>query len=90
MQNTIQTISATELARNTRQILDQVVAQGATLVIERNHALIAQIGPSQRTMTASQALAGLALPVGMTPVQANAWLNDSKKMFSDEVRDPWA
>lgn len=85
----MQTISATELARNTRAILDTVASQGETVAIERNHMMIARIMPPQRTMTASQALAGLAFPM-LTPRQANAWLTDSKDDFGDAVRDPWA
>ncbi len=85
----MQTISATELARNTREILDSVASRGETVAVERNHTLIAQIVPPVRTMTASQAFAGLALPM-MTPTQATAWLKDSRQGFSDTVRDPWA
>ena len=83
------TISATDLARNTREILDQVASRGETVAIERNHTLIAHIMPPQRTMTAAQALGGLTLPI-LTPEQASAWLKDSKGAFGDEVRDPWA
>ena len=82
------TISATDLARNTREILDKVVGHGETIAIERNQTLIAQIMPPQRTMTASQALAGLALPI-FTPEQATAWLKDSEGNFDDAVQDPW-
>jgi antitoxin (DNA-binding transcriptional repressor) of toxin-antitoxin stability system len=85
----MQTISATDLARNTREVLDKVASGGETVAIERNHTMIAQIVPPQRTMTASQALAGLALPV-LTLAQATAWLKDSKEDFGDAVRDPWA
>lgn len=90
----MQTITATDLARNTREILDKVASRGETVAIERNHTMIAQIMPPQRTMTASQALAGLALPVPalavLTPTQAAAWLKDSKEDFGNAVRDPWA
>ena len=85
----MQTISATELARNTRAILDTVASRGETVAIERNHTMIAQIMPPQRTMTASQALAGLTFPM-LTPAQATAWLKDSMDGFGDAVRDPWA
>jgi antitoxin (DNA-binding transcriptional repressor) of toxin-antitoxin stability system len=85
----MQTISATDLARNTREILDRVASQGETVTIERNHSVIAQIVPPVRTMTALQALAGLALPM-LTTAQAAAWLEDSKEDFGDVVRDPWA
>lgn len=83
------TISATNLARNTRVILDQVANQGEIVTIERNHTMIAQIVPPERSMTATQALAGLTLPV-LTLAQASAWLNESKADFGDTVRNPWA
>lgn len=85
----MQTISATDLARNTREILDKVASGGESVAVERNHTLIAQIVPPVRTMTASQALAGLTLPM-LTPTQASAWLKDSRQDFGDAVRDPWA
>ena len=88
MKNTMQTISATDLARNTRAILDRVASRGETVIIERNHTLIAQIAPSERTMTASQALAGLGWP-DLAPNQAAAWLKDSRDHLTDAVRDPW-
>jgi antitoxin (DNA-binding transcriptional repressor) of toxin-antitoxin stability system len=83
------TISATELTRTTREILDRVVTRGETVTIERNHTLIAQIMPPQKTMTAAQALAGLVFPI-LTPQQANAWLLESKEGFDDAVHNPWA
>jgi antitoxin (DNA-binding transcriptional repressor) of toxin-antitoxin stability system len=81
-------ISATDLARNTREILDQVAAQGETVVIERNHTIVAQIVPAQRTMTAAQALAGLG-PLMLTPKQAVDWIRDSRGDIDNTVRDPW-
>lgn len=85
----MQTITATELTRNTREILDRVATRGETVTIERNHTMIAQIMPPRKTMTASQALAGLVFPF-MTSQQASSWLQESKEGFSDVVRDPWA
>jgi len=85
----MRTISATELARKTREILDKVASHGETVVIERNQTVIAQIVPPERTMTAAQALAGLVLPL-LTPKQAADWLKDSKDVFDETVRDPWA
>ncbi len=84
----MQAISATDLARNTRAILDRVASRGESVAIERNHTLIAQIVPPLQTMTATQALAGLTLPM-LTPTQASAWLRDSRQDFIDAVRDPW-
>lgn len=56
------------------------------MAVERNHIVIAQIVPPERTMTAAQALAGLQpmLPLN----QAAAWLKDSKEDFDQAVRDP--
>jgi antitoxin (DNA-binding transcriptional repressor) of toxin-antitoxin stability system len=85
----MQVISATDLARNTREILDKVAAQGECVMVERNHIVVAQIVSPTRTMTAAQALAGLHLST-LTPAQASAWLQDSKRDFGDVVRDPWA
>ncbi len=84
----MQTISATELTRNTREILDRVATRGEIVTIERNHTMIAQIMPPRKTMTASQALAGLVFPI-LTPLQVSTWLKESKEGFSDTVRDPW-
>ena len=68
-------ISETELARNTREILDHVCSQGETIIIQRNQTLIAQIVPSLRIMSAAQALEGLGLKI----LQSDDWLRDSKE-----------
>ena len=85
----MRTISATELARNTREVLDKVASQGEAVLVERNHTAIARILPPTLTMTASKALAGLGVPL-LTPKQATDWLKDSKGPFDEAVRDPWA
>jgi hypothetical protein len=85
----MQAISATDLARNTREMLDRVSSQGETVAIQRNQTLIAQIVPTRRTMSAAQAIEGLGQWM-LTPKQANTWLTDSEEPFSDAVRDPWA
>ncbi|EAR22414.1 type II toxin-antitoxin system Phd/YefM family antitoxin [Nitrococcus mobilis] len=84
----MQTISATELARHTREVLDKVASRGESVAIERNRIMIARIVPPEPTMTAAQALAGLT-PM-LTPEQAARWLEDSKEDFDEAVRDPWA
>jgi len=58
------------------------------MTVEPNHTTVAQIMPPQQTMTAAQALNGLAVPT-LTSAQATAWLNDSKSEFGDVVRNPW-
>ena len=84
----MQAISATDLARHTRQILDAVASRGETVLIERNHVMIAKIMPSEVTMTAAQALAGLC-PM-LTQRQGAAWQKDSDGGFGETLRDPWA
>ncbi len=85
----MRTISATDLARHTREILDTIASHGEPVVIERNHIPIAELVPPTRTMTAAQALAGLALPA-LTPQQAAQWLEARQGNFDETVRDPWA
>lgn len=82
-------ISATELARNTRGILDKVMQSGETVVVLRNNVAIAQIGPPKRTLTAFQAFEGFELPA-LSPKEGAAWLKDSQHAFDQSVRDPWA
>lgn len=82
------TITATELARQTRQILDAVARHGETVIVERNNMPVARIIPVEPVMTAAQALAGL--PAALTRRQADAWLTDSRGGFDETVRDPWA
>ncbi|MCL2161276.1 MAG: type II toxin-antitoxin system Phd/YefM family antitoxin [Betaproteobacteria bacterium] len=79
-------ISATDLARRTREVLDKVVIHGATVVVERNQRVIARIAPEVPHITASAALAGLegVLP----PEEADAWLRDIRGNFDETVRDP--
>ncbi|MGA1982134.1 MAG: hypothetical protein ABSG84_06650 [Acidobacteriaceae bacterium] len=84
----MQTISATDLARNTSKILDRVISRGESVAVERNRAVIAQIIPPAPTMTAAQALSGLV--PGLSSEQAAAWLRDSRDQFGQTVHDPWA
>lgn len=85
----MQVINATELARNTRAVIDEVVRTGQPLAVERNHALVAQISPVQKLMTVAQALAGLPLPM-LGAEQGTHWLEDSRSGPADTLRDPWA
>jgi antitoxin (DNA-binding transcriptional repressor) of toxin-antitoxin stability system len=86
----METISATNLARNTRQILDRVVSRGETVTIERNNSVIAQIVPPLKQMSVAEALVGLTTRPALTATQAKRWLKASKSAFNDDVKDPWA
>ena len=81
------TVTATALARRTREVLDEVIMRGEVIAIERNSQIIAQIVPAQRPMTAAQALAGLR-PM-LRPEQGQNWLRDSRADYDESTRNPW-
>lgn len=84
----VTTITATELARHTREILDQVISQGATVAVERNRRVVAEIIPARPTVTVRQLFAELRAT--LSSEQAQDWLDDSRRGFDEALRDPWA
>ena len=91
----MQTVTATDLARRTSDVLNQVTQHGETVMIERNHVVVARISPITTlhplpgNMTAVEALAGLPLPT-LSARQGAAGLQESKASFDEAVDDPWA
>ena len=84
-------ITATELARNLRAVLDQVAESGEDYLVERSGRPVARVIPGLSQMSAEQALADLyrVLPESA----AEGWLDDSwqgSARLEDELRDPWA
>lgn len=87
----MKTITATELARNLRKVLDQVAETGGEYSIERNRQVVARVLPGVREQTALEAMADLyqRLP----PSAAAQWEKDARtasKNLVDDLRDPWA
>ena len=85
----MQTITATELARNFRVMLNRVEFQHEELLIVRNNAPVARLIPDVGAMTAAEAFSDL---YRMLPTEAGEnWLADSRLAddTSDEVRDSW-
>ena len=82
----MQTISASDLARNTSAILERIL-MGESVSVMRNRTEIAHIVPAKRTMTAAQAIAGVE--GGLSPAQGESWIKDSRGEFDEEVRNPW-
>ncbi len=87
----MRTITATELARNLRQILDHMVSGGEEIVIERNHQQVARMIPGAARQTALQAMADLYRTL---PEKAAVdWEKDSRSLTEETVaegtRDPW-
>lgn len=87
----MQTITATELARNLRQVLDRLALGGEDLVVERNQRPIARLMPIPPRQTALEAMADLyrTLPESA----GRRWLEDSRGQddtLGEALRDPWA
>ncbi|HKN01653.1 MAG TPA: type II toxin-antitoxin system Phd/YefM family antitoxin [Candidatus Binataceae bacterium] len=90
----MKTISATELARNLRRVLDRVAAEGEEIVIERNHEQIARLVAGPGRQNALEAMADLyhTLPDDVaatweTDARGNRWKGSK---VAKGVRDPWA
>jgi antitoxin (DNA-binding transcriptional repressor) of toxin-antitoxin stability system len=89
----MRTITATELARNLRRVLDRLAIEGEDIVIERNHEQVARLVPGPARQTALEAMADLyrTLP----EVAAATWEADSRRgrwkgsRLDKGVRDPW-
>ena len=90
----MKTITATELARNLRRVLDRVVADGEEVVIERNHEQIARLvaGPGRQNALEAMADVYRTLPEDV----AATWERDARttrwrgSKLAKGVRDPWA
>ncbi len=90
----MKTISATELARNLRRILDRLAIEGEEIVIERNREQAARLLPGPARQNALEAMVDLYRTL---PENAAAnWERDSSKgrwkgsKLDKGVRDPWA
>ena len=90
----MKTITATDLARNLRRVLDRLAIEGEEIVIERNREQVARLLPGPARQTALEAMADLyrTLPEDA----AAAWEADSGKgrwkgsRLDKGIRDPWA
>jgi len=72
----VRTITATELARNLRRVLDRLAVEGEEIVIERNGEPVARLVPSPARQTALEAMADLYRTL---PKEAAAtWEADSR------------
>jgi prevent-host-death family protein len=86
----MRTITATELARNLRQMLDAVEHRGDEISVVRNNRQIARIIPGAQRQTALEALGDLYRT--LDDHAAASWLRDSRKSsrtLRRDLRDPW-
>ncbi|MBM2838456.1 MAG: prevent-host-death family protein [Deltaproteobacteria bacterium] len=84
-------VTATELARNFRTMLDRVEFKHEQLIVIRNNHEVARIVPGPATMTALDAMSDIYNT--MPEEAAREWIKDSRKAGKDDlgkVRDPWA
>ena len=83
-------ITATELARKFKQMMNLVEFQGEELIIVRNNHQVAKIIPGPATMTALEAMSDLYRTL---PDDAGAeWVSDSREGTTDNLtnlHDPW-
>lgn len=90
----MKTMTATDLARNLRRVLDRLAIEGEEIVIERNHEQVARLLPAPARQSALEAMAELYRTI---PEDAAAtWEAESRKgrwkgnRLDKGVRDPWA
>lgn len=85
----MRTITATELARNLREVLDRMIVDGESIEIERNHTRIARLVPGAARQNAMEAMSDLYRTLDRK--EGQAWRDDSR--YADELgadlRDPW-
>jgi prevent-host-death family protein len=92
----MQTVTATELARNLRRILDRVEHSGEEIVVVRNGDAIARILPGPPHQTALEAMADLfrTLPAdaaaGWVEVACGRGRDTGPEGTLLELDDPWA
>ena len=83
-------ITATELARNFKQMMNLVEFQGEELIIVRNNHQVARIIPGPATMTALEAMTDIFRTLHEDA--GATWMKDSREGITadlSEVRDPW-
>jgi len=83
-------ITATELGRNLRRVLDNIMSTHEEYVIERNHRPVARLVPGPGHQTALEAMADLYRTL---PEDAGEnWIENSRDAagtLDEELRDPW-
>ena len=89
----MRTMTATELARNLRRVLDRLAIEGEEIIIERNREEVARLVPGPARQTALEVMGDLyrTLP----EAAATTWEADSRhgrwkgNRLDKGIRDPW-
>lgn len=89
-------VTATDLARNLKSVLDRVEFRGEEFTVVRNNTLIANITPGPAKMTAIEALGDLYQT--LSPEAAEGWAESARWLGSKKkrknltlkgTRNPW-
>ncbi|SAK89475.1 hypothetical protein AWB75_06181 [Caballeronia catudaia] len=80
------TVTATDLARRTNQVLD-ALARGESVTITRNNTVLGTISPPVRAVMLRDAFERLPRISREAAERYKADIRDAD--FDDEVRDPW-
>jgi len=83
-------LTATEIVRSFRRILDSLEHGGEEIVVMRNKHPVAKLVPGAPRLTALEALADLHKTLDTD--EGEAWIKDSAKgdrLLVRETRDPW-
>lgn len=88
----MKSLTATEVARNFSQVLDDLEESREEVVIVRNHRMIARIIPEPGEQNALEVLGDLYRTLDeKTAAELVEAMNLSRKSGTlDEIRDPWA
>ncbi|MCI0443344.1 type II toxin-antitoxin system Phd/YefM family antitoxin [bacterium] len=86
----MKTMTATEVARNFRKVLDSLQNGTEEIIIVRNNQAVAKLLPGAPKMTALEALSDIYKTI---PAQeGDSWLKDAKRgsrKLRKELRNPW-
>lgn len=87
----MQSLSATEVARNFSRLLDSLEHGGEEIVVMRNKHPVAKLVPGAARMSALEALGDIFATLDDS--EGSAWLEDiarGDRLRVAEARDPWA
>ena len=87
----MKTMTATEVARGFRRVLDSLEQGGEEIVVVRNSHPVARLVPGAPRMKAIEALGDLYRV--LDDAEGDAWAADARKsdrLLVAEARDPWA
>jgi antitoxin (DNA-binding transcriptional repressor) of toxin-antitoxin stability system len=86
----MKTMTATEVARNFRKVLDTLQNETQEIIIIRNKQAVARLVPGTPKMTALEALSDIYKTIPVP--DGDAWITDARRgsrKLRKELRNPW-